>query len=389
MSTVKAMAMEAALEDAPSTGDVDAEVRAHLRRSTRSSGLAGGAIILLGMPAWALYDQVVVPHEAGRFLVARLLSLVPVVLTMLLLRRASFGERHAEVLASLCFTGPLVVIAWMTPQVQQAFDGYLLGFSLVIYGSAFVLMSRLRVTIFLVLVGWVSMTTSFLLQADRIDRAEAATALFYLGTASVLTGVGRFLRVRAEKRELVARLALEAERERTLLLVSELDRLSREDSLTRVANRRAWDETLARRCAEADRSGGDLSVLLLDIDRFKAINDVHGHRRGDEVLQEVAGSLARRVREQDLLARIGGDEFAVLCPNTGPEEARHLAGELTLLVAAMPGELSVSVGWAVHWPGASPDALTSLADQRLYDMKRARPSAVRPGEVAVLDLHRS
>jgi diguanylate cyclase (GGDEF)-like protein len=114
-------------------------------------------------------------------------------------------------------------------------------------------------------------------------------------------------------------------------------------------------------------------VLLLDIDRFKHINDQYGHRRGDEVLQEVAGCLVRRMRSSDLLARVGGDEFAVLCSNTGPESARHLAGDLTLLVAAMPGDLSVSVGAAVHWPGADPDALMGLADRRLYDIKRARP----------------
>jgi diguanylate cyclase (GGDEF)-like protein len=158
-----------------------------------------------------------------------------------------------------------------------------------------------------------------------------------------------------------------------LVLVSELDRLSREDSLTRIANRRAWDEALARACADADRSGAELAVLLLDIDRFKHINDHFGHRRGDEVLQEVSGALARRVRDADLLARVGGDEFAVLCTNTGPEAARHLAGELTLLVSAMPGDLSVSVGAAVHWPGADPDSLMGLADRRLYDLKRARP----------------
>ena len=177
--------------------------------------------------------------------------------------------------------------------------------------------------------------------------------------------------MRLERNEVAARLALEAEQERTLVLVGELDRLSREDSLTGVANRRAWDEALARSCAEAERTGRSLSVLLLDIDRFKDINDEHGHRRGDEVLQEVAGCLAGRIRSADLLARVGGDEFAVLCPNTGPEEARHLADHLVELVAAMPGALTVSVGSAVRWPGAEPDAVMGLADRRLYEAKQA------------------
>jgi len=352
-----------------------------MRASTRTTGVVGGTIILVAMPLWGLYDRLVAPEVADRFFTVRLVSLVPVFLAWLLLRRESFGERHAEVLAVAGFASPQLVIAWMLPQTGAGFDGYLLGFSLVIYGSAFLLVGRLRITIVLVAVSWLATAVSYAAQADRLDRVEVATTAFYLGTASVLAAVGRFLRTRLEREALAARLALEAEQARTLALVSELDRLSREDSLTRVANRRAWDEALHRACAEADRTGAPLAVLLLDIDRFKHINDEHGHRRGDEVLQEVSGSLRRRVRESDLLARVGGDEFAVLCPNTGPEEARHLAGELTLLVAAMPGDLSVSVGSAVHWPGCDPDELMGLADRRLYDQKRARPPV--PEQVTV------
>ena len=126
---------------------------------------------------------------------------------------------------------------------------------------------------------------SFGLQSDLGGDVQVGTVVFYLGTASVLAAVGRLYRMRLERDELAARMALEAAQERTLVLVGELDRLSREDSLTGVANRRAWDEALKRSCAEAERTGRPLSVLLLDIDRFKEINDEHGHRRGDEVLQ--------------------------------------------------------------------------------------------------------
>jgi diguanylate cyclase (GGDEF)-like protein len=100
------------------------------------------------------------------------------------------------------------------------------------------------------------------------------------------------------------------------------------------------------------------------------------------VLQEVAGCLAGRIRGSDLLARVGGDEFAVLCPTTGPEDARHLAEHLVDLVAAMPGRLSVSVGSAVRWPGAEPDALMGLADRRLYQSKRSRREPEADTEVA-------
>ena len=361
-----------ALADSPTAGEVRAVHAAEMRAATRTTGLAAGVMILVAMPVWSLYDRLVVPDLADRFFVLRIVILVPVLLGWLLLLKRPFGDLHAEPLVVFICVMPQLVVAWLLPQVDQALEGYLLGFSLVIYGCAFLLVGRLWITVALVAASWAAIVVSFGLQAERAEDVEVGTIVFYLGTASCLAAVGRYYRMRLERDELAARLALEAEQERTLVLVGELDRLSREDALTGVANRRAWDEALARSSAEAERSGRTLSVLLLDIDRFKDINDEHGHRRGDEVLQEVAGCLAGRIRGADLLARVGGDEFAVLCPDTGPEEARHLADHLVDLVAAMPGALSVSVGWAVRWPNAEPDAVMGLADRRLYDAKHAR-----------------
>lgn len=361
-----------ALADAPTAGEVRAAHAAEMRASTRTTGLAAGVLILVAMPLWSVYDRIVVPDLADRFFTLRVGILVPVLLGWLLLLKRPFGDLHAEPIVVVMCAMPQLVVAWLLPQVDQAFEGYLLGFSLVIYGCAFLLVGRLWITVALVASSWAALMVSFGLQAERLDDLEVATIAFYLGTASILAAVGRYYRMRLERNEVAARLALEAEQARTLVLVGELDRLSREDSLTGVANRRAWDEALARSAAEAERTDRSLSVLLLDIDRFKDINDEHGHRRGDQVLQEVAGCLAGRIRSADLLARVGGDEFAVLCPNTGPEEARHLADHLVELVAAMPGALTVSVGWAVRWPGAEPDALMGLADRRLYEAKHQR-----------------
>lgn len=361
-----------AFAGSPSASDVRAAHAAEMRASTRTTGLAAGVLIMIALPLWNVYDRLVVPEVADRFLVLRLAVLVPILVGWLLLLKRPFGDLHAEALVVVIALLPQAVIAWILPSVDQALEGYLLGFSLVVYGCAFLLVGRLWITVVLVAFSWVATMVSFGLQTERVGDVEMATIVFYLGTASILAAVGRYYRMQLERNEVAARLALEAEQERTLVLVGELDRLSREDSLTRVANRRAWDEALARSCAEAERSGRHLSVLLLDIDRFKDINDEHGHRRGDEVLQEVAGCLAGRIRAADLLARVGGDEFAVLCPDTGPEEARHLATHLVDLVAAMPGELTVSVGSAVRWPGAEPDAVMGLADRRLYEAKHKR-----------------
>jgi diguanylate cyclase (GGDEF)-like protein len=343
-----------------------------MRASTRTTGLAGGALILVAMPLWALYDRVAAPGLAERFLLLRLAVLVPIAVCWLLLLKRPFGERHAEPLAFTIGVLPQVAVAWMLPTVGPTFEGYLLGYTLVLLGCALVLVGRLWLTVSMLVCTWAALVVSYSVQADGIDDLQVTTLVFYLGTATVLAGIGRYYRMRLERREVAARLALEAEQARTLLLVEELDRLSHEDSLTGVANRRAWDEALERACREADRSDRPLAVLLLDIDRFKKINDEHGHRRGDEVLQEVASRLAARIRARDLLARVGGDEFAVLCPNTGPDAARHLAEHLGDLVASMSGDLSVSVGWAVRMSDAGPDALMGLADRRLYQTKRRR-----------------
>ena len=360
---------------APSPGAVREAHGREMRAATRTTGLAAGALILVALPLWSVYDHMVEPEQAGRFLTIRLVTMVPILIGWLLLAKKPFGERHAEELAFVVCALPQLAIAWMLPSIDEAFHGYLLGYSLVIYGCAFLLVGRLWLTVALMAVSWAATTGSFLVQIDRVEPVRVATVIFYLGTASILAGVGRLYRMRLERSELSSRLALEAAQEQTMALVAELDRLSREDSLTGVANRRAWDEALSRAVAEAERNGRPLSVLLLDIDRFKEINDRYGHRRGDEVLQEVAGALASRIRGADLLARVGGDEFAVLCPNTGAEAARHLAGHLADLVAALPDGLTVSVGWAVRWPGADADTLTGLADRRLYAAKgRRRPA---------------
>jgi diguanylate cyclase (GGDEF)-like protein len=347
-----------------------------MRASTRTTGLAAGVLILVAMPLWSFYDRMVAPDLADRFFTLRVAVLVPIFIGWLLLLKRPFGDRHAEGLVLVICVMPQLVVAWLLPSVDHALEGYLLGFSLVLYGCAFLLVGRLWITVAVVASSWVAIMVSFGLQADQADDVEVGTIAFYLGTASILAAVGRFYRMRLERDALAARLALEAEQQRTLVLVGELDRLSRRDSLTGVANRRAWDEALTRSCAEADRTGRPVSVLLFDIDRFKDINDEHGHRRGDEVLQEVAGCVTGRIRGGDLLARVGGDEFAVLCRNAGPEEARRLADHLIDLVAALAGELTVSVGAAVHWPGADPDAVMGLADRRLYQAKRARVTPV-------------
>jgi len=112
--------------------------------------------------------------------------------------------------------------------------------------------------------------------------------------------------------------------------------LSRIDALTSVANRRAFDETLALEWRRMMRQGGDISLLMIDVDHFKAYNDAHGHPAGDDCLRRIATCLSGTVhRAGDLVARYGGEEFAVILPNTAAADAQRIAEHIHTEVARL------------------------------------------------------
>jgi diguanylate cyclase (GGDEF)-like protein len=145
-----------------------------------------------------------------------------------------------------------------------------------------------------------------------------------------------------------------------------LARLARTDPLTGLANRRGWDEQLARELARARRSGEALSVALLDLNEFKAFNDAHGHQAGDRLLLEAATAWKGQLRDVDILCRWGGDEFAVLlpaCPRAQADEVIARVG------AATPRQQSCAAGVA-GWDGREiSEGLLGRADKALFDAK--------------------
>ena len=162
--------------------------------------------------------------------------------------------------------------------------------------------------------------------------------------------------------------------------LAEAERLSQIDSLTGLPNRRCFERELEAACAAAAAGSGPRpAVLLLDLDRFKAVNDAHGHRAGDTVLIEVARRLQRSLREGDLVARWGGEEFAVLiCEEVDDTTLRQLADQVRTRVAARPftveGEvvrIRLSAGAARLGDACDgADALVDAADVALYAAKR-------------------
>jgi diguanylate cyclase (GGDEF)-like protein/PAS domain S-box-containing protein len=154
--------------------------------------------------------------------------------------------------------------------------------------------------------------------------------------------------------------------------------LASHDEMTGLANRRRFDEELQRHVAYAARYEHRLALLVVDLDNFKEVNDALGHAAGDELVKGVALRLRGRLRKTDLLARIGGDEFAIVLPEVDPSEARHVARQLIDVLGAEPfvvGNVPLrgraSVGVAIFDPEApvDPDILLRQADRAMYESK--------------------
>ncbi len=151
---------------------------------------------------------------------------------------------------------------------------------------------------------------------------------------------------------------------------------ARTDALVGVGNRRAFDEELARRYAAWRRQGTTLSLLIIDVDHFKRLNDTHGHQAGDEVLRGIGRVLAANIRDMDFVARYGGEEFAFILPGIGIEGAKSAAERIRTAIAAatFPFEgktlsVTVSLGVAELAPGDTVASLLERADSALYAAK--------------------
>jgi diguanylate cyclase (GGDEF)-like protein/PAS domain S-box-containing protein len=145
------------------------------------------------------------------------------------------------------------------------------------------------------------------------------------------------------------------------------------DELTGLPNRRAFAHEIEREIARARRSGSSLTVAMIDLDRFKRFNDRHGHIEGDRLLRASADAWRAQLRGSDTLARIGGDEFVALLPDSDNETARHILDRLRL---AMPDGATCSIGFA-NWDGnESADELRKRADSALYTAKNTKRNGV-------------
>ncbi len=244
------------------------------------------------------------------------------------------------------------------------------------------------------LAAWIPTIAVFLLAGPRLTTLIALGGAFYVLLLSFMQWLScRDLQAAVRSRIDAQALAHELANAQTRQLGvnsqlkrahDEVERLAFSDQLTGLANRRQFLERLAPCLADAR---GSTCVLLIDADRFKSINDTRGHSVGDAALVAIADALRAMIRERDLAARLGGEEFAVLAPATRFKDALILAERVRAAIEAAPVEgqpglsLTVSIGVAQAAPKAKPDQVLRAADHALYAAKgngRNRVEAAAP-----------
>lgn len=213
----------------------------------------------------------------------------------------------------------------------------------------------------------VGLTFLFLsLLADTIDEIRAVSDLYslifedvaeFLGYLILLVGIISWLRLESSYK-------------------SNLEHLARTDVLTGALNRRAFGDFLARELSRSERFHHPLSLVLLDIDNFKQLNDEYGHLFGDSVLKEFCRIIHSEIRHSDVFCRWGGEEFVILLPETNVKDAFHIIEKLRQLIAATPFSthehstaITFSAGIASYPQKLDADALVKAADLCLYEAK--------------------
>lgn len=212
--------------------------------------------------------------------------------------------------------------------------------------------------------------------SERVQEINSElTAGAGLSSESVMAVVARLIEANAKMQEQLvdAEHRLEAKAKEIESHVSE----ARTDALTRVNNRRAFDEEMHKCVAASGSQGRSTSIMLLDVDFFKRLNDKYGHSAGDEVLKAVASTLKARVSSDDIVCRYGGEEFTIIFPGTSlslahiaAERARAAIGAMSLQFEGRPLHVTASVGLAEMRPGENAEEVLKRADEALYVSKR-------------------
>jgi|HubBroStandDraft_1064217.scaffolds.fasta_scaffold34371_2 diguanylate cyclase (GGDEF)-like protein len=215
--------------------------------------------------------------------------------------------------------------------------------------------------------------------AAPLFKIKVAEAIFGLGALVVLFNLYTIY-----QQVLIKRLRRQlAEKQHHSILLRELAMI---DALTGLYNRRFAEQRLVAEVARSARKGHPLTIVLLDLDEFKYINDTHGHPAGDLVLQEFAAALNRAIRGGDLAVRMGGDEFMLILPECNHAQLQLVLDRLGPLEVVWEGHkfpIKYSAGWKEYVSGDQPESMLAAADHALYSNKRATKKPPLPDAVPV------
>ena len=195
-------------------------------------------------------------------------------------------------------------------------------------------------------------------------------------------GASDALQLKINQQELSARIKRHLQRWERLRelrdVQEELQRAALTDPLTRIGNRATFDLSMKQAMARSRRNATPYSLLLIDLDHFKQVNDIHGHQAGDHILQQVAGAIKKTARDTDVSCRYGGEEFAVILPDTAAREAEILARRIHRTIAGVsrklphehqPVTVSIGIGSSSDFNRGEMGLIIEQADQALYRAK--------------------
>lgn len=167
-------------------------------------------------------------------------------------------------------------------------------------------------------------------------------------------------------------------------LFEKIQRQASTDGLTGLVNHKTFYEIMEKELWRSRRYGGQISLIMIDVDNLKKVNDTYGHRAGDKVIKEISTRIKQSIRQIDTAARYGGDEFAVILPNTSLSDATVVAERMVNAVSQSPAiwrkeqiPLSISVGLGQYDADTNPEDITSRSDEALYSAKQAGKNTIR------------
>jgi len=224
--------------------------------------------------------------------------------------------------------------------------------------------------------------TTFVLPSLR----QGSTALLHINFGQAIFGLIAFVTLfnvyTIYQQILIKRLRRQlAEKQSHALILRELAMI---DSLTGLYNRRFAEQRLASEVARSARKGHPLTIVLLDLNGFKYINDTYGHAAGDSALQAFATALSQAIRSGDLAVRMGGDEFLLILPECNLTQLRLVLeriGGIEIFCQGQKVPVRYSAGWKEYAAGDKPESMLAAADEALYTSKRAVKSPILPIEV--------